>query len=388
MADAPRDDNNIPVLLAVSNVDGVTPVTLWADPTTHRLLVSMSSDPGGADTQVQFNDGGSLSGEAGMTYAKASDILTLVGGLAVGAVNVITDSGGTATLSNIDALDATTEVTIESAIDTLANLTSIQGNTVTLTGALIRSGNHSLTLTTTDTTDVTLPTTGTLATVAGSETLTNKTLTSANVGTDIAPTADDGASLGTSSEGFSDLFLASGAKIQVNNTNPKRTIVLSAAGGAPLTTAGCSASTKVEAATNDINYYVLDFDASTEEHAFWNLVMPDNYDGSTLTARFHWTNAGGGAAETVDWGIAMLGLADNDPIDSALGSEVTTTDTWIAQGDLHISPESTAITPAGTPTGGEMMNIVVARKVASDDLTGDARLIAVHLEYGISSYSD
>jgi hypothetical protein len=44
--------------------------------------------------------------------------------LSFGGVSIISDSSGTTTLSNIDALDATTESTIEAAIDTLANLTS------------------------------------------------------------------------------------------------------------------------------------------------------------------------------------------------------------------------------------------------------------------------
>src|SRR5690606_22147846 len=43
---------------------------------------------------------------------------------------------------------------------------------------LTRAGNHALTLTTTATTALTLPATGTLATLAGTETLSGKTLTS------------------------------------------------------------------------------------------------------------------------------------------------------------------------------------------------------------------
>lgn len=40
MAQAKRDNNQVTTLLAVSNADGTTPVVLYADPTTHRLLVS------------------------------------------------------------------------------------------------------------------------------------------------------------------------------------------------------------------------------------------------------------------------------------------------------------------------------------------------------------
>jgi hypothetical protein len=55
-------------------------------------------------------------------------------------------------------------------------------STITLGGNLVTSGAHATTLTTTGTTGVTLPTTGTLATLAGSESFTNKTIDSSNIG--------------------------------------------------------------------------------------------------------------------------------------------------------------------------------------------------------------
>jgi len=39
MAQAQRDQNNVPTLLGVSSTDGKTPIPIYANPTTHRLLV-------------------------------------------------------------------------------------------------------------------------------------------------------------------------------------------------------------------------------------------------------------------------------------------------------------------------------------------------------------
>ena len=43
MANAARDDNYVPTLVAVSSADGTTPIRLYADPATNRLLVSGGS---------------------------------------------------------------------------------------------------------------------------------------------------------------------------------------------------------------------------------------------------------------------------------------------------------------------------------------------------------
>lgn len=220
-------------------------------------------------TAVVIDDTNNITGVTSITVGNT--------GLTVGASAPFSDAAGTLTLQNVDALDATTEATVETAIDTLANLTSIQSQSVSLSGALtveaggavlnqdlttdasptfaslkltetgggadlltiqspaitgaqtitmpaatgtlatlagsealttktynglsvttgsntftltkdsstlIRAGAHSLTLTSTGATDVTLPTTGTLATLAGTETLTNKKLTGGAASTD------------------------------------------------------------------------------------------------------------------------------------------------------------------------------------------------------------
>lgn len=47
MANARKDGNRIPTLLGTSSSDGTTPILVYADPVTHRLLVDSTGGGGG-----------------------------------------------------------------------------------------------------------------------------------------------------------------------------------------------------------------------------------------------------------------------------------------------------------------------------------------------------
>lgn len=183
-----------------------------------------------------------------------------------------------------------------------------------------------------------------------------------------------------------DLNLATGKNIQVNSADPYRTIVLPAGSMAPTTTAGCAAVATVEAGTNDVDYKTLDFDKDTDESAFAIFAMPDSWDGGTITATPIWTTAG--TTGTVVFSIKGRSFANDDAIDQAYGTAQTSTDTFIAAGDVHIAPATSAITLAGSPAGGQLVQLKITRDISEDTLDADARLIALKLEYSVAQYSD
>jgi hypothetical protein len=183
----------------------------------------------------------------------------------------------------------------------------------------------------------------------------------------------------------SDLDLAAGVNIKTAGADPYRTIVLPAGSWSATTTAGCGSAT-VEAGTNDVDYKVLDFDKDTDESAFAIFAMPDSWDGGTITFQPIWTTAG--TTGTVVFSLAGRSFANDDAIDQAYGTAQTSTDTFIAAGDVHIAPTSSAITLAGTPAGGQLVQLKITRDVSEDTLDADARLIAIKLEYKVAQYSD
>jgi len=69
----------------------------------------------GSDTQVQFNDGGSLAGDAGFTFNKTTDSVSANNFYAAAVVNAATVSVGTSLVAN------TTRLAINTAVGVLAN---------------------------------------------------------------------------------------------------------------------------------------------------------------------------------------------------------------------------------------------------------------------------
>ena len=151
MAQASRDENFVPTLLGVSNVDGTTPVKIYADPTTHRLLidnaggatlvVGTTAISGGASGRVLYDNAGVL-GEYTITGTAGSVVMSV-------SPTLVTPVLGAATATSINGLTITT---------TTGTLTLANGST------LVTAGANSITLTSTGATNVTLPTTGTLMT--------------------------------------------------------------------------------------------------------------------------------------------------------------------------------------------------------------------------------
>lgn len=134
-----------------------------------------------------------------------------------------------------------------------------------------------------------------------------------------------------------------------------------------------------ESATNKINLDAFDFDPSTEQFVQLKVIWQAGW--STFTFAPHWT-ATSGSGDVV-WKVKAVAVSNDDVLDAAFGTGQTSTDTLTAAGDLCVGPTSSAITPAGSPTTGDLVIIELSRDAAAggDTLAVAARLIGVYLEF-------
>lgn len=169
----------------------------------------------------------------------------------------------------------------------------------------------------------------------------------------------------------------------------QQTIFVPAGAMTPATTNGAARGSG-ETSVNKVMRSTLDFDASTEEFAQFGVQMPKGWDESTLIAQFIWSHASTTTNFGVVWGIEAVAFADSDALDTAWGTEVATADTGGTTDDIFISPESTAITVAGSPGNEEYVMFRITRVVgnASDTMAVDARLHGVKIHYTTSAATD
>tara|TARA_B100000214_G_scaffold172488_1_gene124038 strand:- start:6462 stop:7700 length:1239 start_codon:yes stop_codon:yes gene_type:complete len=256
-------------------------------------------------------------------------------------------------------------------------------------------------------------------TLAGTQTLTNKTLTSPKIGTSILDTngnelfiltatgsAVNEITYANAGTGTGPTFTASGETNVDININPKGSGVLKSGTAAvkiagketiwvpagamyAATTNGASAE-QIETTATRPDIKVLDFDPSTAEYAQFAVAMPKSWNLGTVTYQAFWTPSTTNTGNCI-FGLQGVSCSDGDTADVVFGTAQEVTDAGIGTvEDIQVTSESSAMTIAGSPADDDMTFFQVYRDAAdgSDTFTGDARLIGIKLFFTTDAAND
>ena len=174
----------------------------------------------------------------------------------------------------------------------------------------------------------------------------------------------------------------------VIKTAGTETIYVPASAMYPTTTAGCAALVQVEGTAGRPELKCLDFDPSSDENAQFTVAFPKSWNAGTITFRAFFTVTGTNTG-TVSWSLAGGSTADNGVIDTAFGTAVAPTAKAHSgtSNDIDVTATSGAVTIANAADD-TMTFFNIERVVASDDQTGDARLLGIQIFYTTSAATD
>ena len=254
-------------------------------------------------------------------------------------------------------------------------------------------------------------------TLTGTQTLTNKTLTSPKIGTNILDTngnellnltatgsAVNELTLANAASGAGPILSATGETNVDINLNPKGTGVLKSATAAvkiagketiwvPASAMYGNTTNGAEAAQTELGngpeLKTLDFDKDSDEFAQFAIAFPKSWNEGTVTFQAFFT-ANTTNTGDVAWQMQAVALADNGDLNTAFGSDVGPAGKAMSgtANDLAVTAESGALTIAGSPGVDEYVFFQIFRDVSADNLTADAKLLGVKLFFTTDAAND
>lgn len=122
-----------------------------------------------------------------------------------------------------------------------------------------------------------------------------------------------------------------------------------------------------------------DFDQTTLEASYFQILMPSSWDEGTITFVVDWTAASGSG--DVTFGLQCRAVSNDDALAGSALTAIKVTDTLIATGDLHRTPQSAAVTVDNSPAANDFVMCILARFPAdgTDSLNADARVLGIEL---------
>ena len=169
----------------------------------------------------------------------------------------------------------------------------------------------------------------------------------------------------------------------------KETMFVPAVAMYPSTTNPCSDVEQVETTALRPDLKVLDFAADADDFAQFAIAMPKSWNEGTVTFQPFWTVTGTNTG-TVAWQLAGIAVSNDDTINTAFGTQVTTPSLAFSgtSNDLMVSAESGAVTIAGSPAANDMCFFQINRATGSDSQTGAARLLGIKMFFTTDAAND